>query len=145
MSNLVKKGQPLHHTTTCRKKRGVAYRVNTPWAPSGKTRIIHSEEKIVEIIVKQSKKLIGKVLSYIVTISDLSGVSKSEIFSGVWSYSGRLWQCIKMCGKKVPILYKRKSFEVNIGPYNNGILKLLKSNMNLQFITDVYAMLAYLT
>ena len=47
--------------------------------------------------------------------------------------------------KKVPILYKRKPSEVNIGPYNTVILKLLKANMNLQFVTDVYAMLTYLT
>ena len=46
--------------------------------------------------------------------------------------------------KKVSILYKRKPCEVNIGPYNTVILKLLKSNMNLRFVTGVYAMLAYL-
>ena len=50
-----------------------------------------------------------------------------------------------MYGKKVSILYKRKPCEVNIGPYNTVILKLLKSNMNLQFVTKgVYAMLTYL-
>ena len=50
-----------------------------------------------------------------------------------------------MCEKKVSILYKRKPCEVNIGSYNTVILKLLKSNMNLQFATDVHAMLTYLT
>ena len=45
--------------------------------------------------------------------------------------------------KKVSILYKRKPSEVNIGAYNMVILKLLKSNMNLQFVTGVYAMLTY--
>ena len=47
--------------------------------------------------------------------------------------------------KKVSILYKRKPCDINIGPYNTVILKLLKANMNLQFVTDVYAMLTYLT
>ena len=46
--------------------------------------------------------------------------------------------------KKVSILYKRKPCEVNIGPCNTVILKLLKSDMNLQFVTGVYAMLTYL-
>ena len=59
MSNLVKKVQTHHHTT--------------------RTRIVRSEEKINEIIVKQSKKLIEKVCSYMVTISDLSGVKLSKI------------------------------------------------------------------
>ena len=47
--------------------------------------------------------------------------------------------------KKVSVLYKRESCEVNIGPYSTVILKLAKSNMNLQFATGVYTMLTYLT
>ena len=47
--------------------------------------------------------------------------------------------------KKISILYKGKPCEVNIGPYDTVILKLLKTNMNLQFVTGVYAMLTYLT
>ena len=69
MSNLVKKVQTHHH------KMGVGCRFNAPCEPSNKTRIICSEEKIDETIVNQSKKLIEKVLSYIVTISDLSDVT----------------------------------------------------------------------
>ena len=52
MTNLVKKGQIHHHTTTCRKKKGVVCRFNGPWAPLDKTRIVRSEEKIDETIVK---------------------------------------------------------------------------------------------
>ena len=47
--------------------------------------------------------------------------------------------------KKVSILYKRKPSEVNIAAYNTVISKLLKSNMNLQFVTGVHAMLTNLT
>ena len=79
MSNLVKKVQTRHHTTTGRKKKGLMCRFNAPWGPTDKIRIVCSEEKIDEIIVKQSRKLIDKVLSYIVTISDLSDVTLSEI------------------------------------------------------------------
>ena len=32
-----------------------------------------------------------------------------------------------------------------IGPYDTIILKLFKSNMNIQFVTGIYAMLIYLT
>ena len=46
---------------------------------------------------------------------------------------------------KASILYKRKPSEVNIGPYDTVILKLLKFNVNLQFVTGLYAMLTYLT
>ena len=63
-----------HHTTTCR--------FDAPWAPPDKTRIVRSEKKIDETKVKQSKKLIEKVLSHIVT------VSRTIInFGREWSYS----------------------------------------------------------
>ena len=47
-------------------------RLNALWAPSYKTRIARSEEKIDETIIKHIKKPIDIVLSYIDTISDLS-------------------------------------------------------------------------
>ena len=77
MNNLVKKVQTHHHTTTCRKKKSVTCRFNDPWAPTDKTRIVRSEEKIDETIIKQGRKLIDKVHSYIVTASDLSDVTLS--------------------------------------------------------------------
>ena len=105
MSNLVKRVQTHHHTTTCRKKKGVACRFNAPWAPSDKTRIVRSEEEIDETIVKQSKKL-EKVLSYIVKISDLSDVTLSGVLeeSGVTAeQNDNALGCVET---KVSILYK---------------------------------------
>ena len=66
ISNLLKKVWTHYHTTTCRKKKVVVCRFNSPWAPSDKTRIVRSAENIDETIVRQRKKLIYKVLSYIV-------------------------------------------------------------------------------
>ena len=66
-------------------------------------------------------------------------------FAKVWSCSRIAWQFVRMFRKKVSILYKQKPCEVNIGPHNTVILKLLKSNVNLQLVTSVYTMLAYLT
>ena len=47
--------------------------------------------------------------------------------------------------KKGIYILLKKPCEVNIGPYNTVILKLLKSNMNLQIVPGVYAKLIYLT
>lgn len=47
--------------------------------------------------------------------------------------------------KMVSILYKQAPCEVNIGAGNTIILKILKSNMMLEFVTSLYAMLKYLT
>ena len=99
----------------------------------------------MKTIVSQSKKLIEKVLSYIVTISDLSDVTLSQILEECGVTAEQYDNALGCVEKKVSILYKRKPCEVNIGPYNTVILKLLKANMNLQFFTGVYAMLTYLT
>ena len=142
INNLVKKVQTHHHTTTCRKKKGVVHRFNTPWAPSDKTRIVRSEEKIDETIVNQSKKLTDKVLSYIVTISDLSDVTLSQVLEECGVTEDQYDNALGCVEKKSSILWKRKPCEVNIGPYSTVILK---SNMNLQFVTGVCVMLTYLT
>ena len=47
--------------------------------------------------------------------------------------------------KKVSIIYKRRPCEKDISPYNTVILSLLKSNMNIQFVTGIYGLLRYLT
>ena len=60
MSNFVKKAQTHHHTATSRKKKGVVCRFNAPWAPSSKTRIGCSEEKIDEAIVIRVKNVLKK-------------------------------------------------------------------------------------
>ena len=119
MSNLAKKVQTHHHTTTCRKKKGVACRFNAPWVPSNETRIIRFEEKIDETIVSQSKKIIEKVLSYIVTISDLSHITLSQILEECGVTAEQYDSALGCVEKKVSILYKRKPCEVNIGPYNS--------------------------
>ena len=73
MNKLVRKVQTHHHATTYRKKKGF----NAPWTPSMETRIVRCEENIDEMKVKSSKKLIEKVLSYIVKLDDLSYISYS--------------------------------------------------------------------
>ena len=85
------------------------------------------------------------MLSYIVAITDLPDVTLSEILEECGVTGEQYDNALGCVEKMVSILYKQKPCEVNIGPYNTVILKLLKSNMNLQIVADVYAMLMYLT
>lgn len=57
----------------------MACRFNARWVPSDETRIERSEESVDEAKVNQSKKLIDKVIFYIITINDLSNITLSEI------------------------------------------------------------------
>ena len=47
--------------------------------------------------------------------------------------------------RKLSIHYKRNTNEKDISPYNTVILSLMKSNMNLQYVTGIYGLLTYLT
>ena len=129
MSNLVKKVQTLHHTTTCRKKKYLACRFNSHWTPSDKIRIVRFEQKNDKIIIKQSKKLTEKVLSYIVTKILL----QKECVVTAEQYNNALG-CVE---KQVSILYKRKPCEGNIVPYNTGILLFLRQPKISSFIYPV--------
>lgn len=108
MSNLVKWAETHYHTTTCRNKKGVSCRFNAPWASSDKTRIVRSEEKIDETILKQSKKSIKEVLSYIITMSDLSVVTLSEILKECGVTAEQNNNALRCVVKKVCILCKWK-------------------------------------
>ena len=94
--------QTHRYTTTCRKKESIECRFNNPWALSDKNRIVPPKEKIDETTVKQSKNLIDKVLSYVITISDLSYILLSEILEGCGVIAETYYNrtCIGMCGKK---------------------------------------------
>ena len=141
---LVKKLKTHYHATTCKKKKDVTSRINATLAPTDKTRTVRFEEKIDEALVKQSRKLIDKVLSNIVTISDLSDATLSEHLEECGVKPEQYENALGCVEKKVSISYKQKPSEVSIEPYNTVILKFLRSNMNLQFITSAYAKLTYL-
>lgn len=64
---------------------------NAPWAPSDETTIVHSDEKVDETKVQQSKKLTEKVLFYIITINGMS-----DVF-------GKLWMCYQKFLKSVEL------------------------------------------
>ena len=85
------------------------------------------------------------MFSYIVAISNLSNVTLSELLEECGVTAEQYGNALGCVGKKFSIFYKRKPCEVNIGPYNTVILKLSKSNVNLQYVTGVYAMITYLT
>lgn len=66
-------------------------------------------------------------------ILDLANVSRKDYEEALSLYKS-----------KATITYKRGLNETFISPYNTVILATLKANMNIQFVTVVYAILAYL-
>ena len=67
-------------------------------------------------------------------VLDESGITK-----------GQYDDALEVMDNRVSIVYKRKLNEGYISPYNTVLLSLVKSNMNLQFVTGIYGMILYLT
>ena len=144
LNGLVKSVQTHRHTSTCRKKKGVTCRFNAPWPPSEKTRIVRGGD-VNEVKWKESKKILDKVLNEITSALDLSDVTLNDILESCDASETEYSHALECVQKKVSIIYKRRPCEKDISPYNTVILSLLKSNMNIQFVTGVYGLLTYLT
>ena len=144
LNNLVKTVQTHHHTFTCRKKKGVKCRFNAPWPPSDKTRIVRGGD-VDKDNLKESKKILDKVLCLISSKIDLFDVTLGDILHTCRLSEKEYNNALETMQKKVYIIYKRRPIEKDISPYNTVILSLLKSNMNIQFVTGVYGLLTYLT
>jgi len=47
--------------------------------------------------------------------------------------------------KKTTIFYKRKPCDTSISPYNTVVLQIWQANMNIQYVTGIHGVIAYLT
>ena len=133
------------HTFTCRKKKGVRCRFNAPWPPSKTTRIIRGEN-LSSDEVKKSKRLVDKVLHEITSMQyGLNDVILEDILYSCGISEEEYENAMDTMQKNTTILYKRQANEINVVPYNTVLLTLLRSNMNIQFVTGSYGLLTYLT
>lgn len=135
---MVKKTADHYYTTTFGKKRGIACRFYAVWWPSYETKVVFSDEKIGE--TKAGKVLIEKVFSYI-TINDLSDVTQSELLEECGVTAEQDANAL-VCVEKRSLYYiNRNIVKSTSDNIILAILKLLKSNMNLEFVTGMQCLL----
>ena len=95
--------------------------------------------------MKEKKAILDQVLLNISNRTDLTDVPLSEILSDCDISEEQYYDAIDYMSNKVTIVYKRKPSEKNVSTYNPVVLSLMKSNMNIQFVTGYYGLLKYLT
>ncbi|XP_066913784.1 uncharacterized protein [Clytia hemisphaerica] len=143
--HLVNTVQKHHHTFTCRKKSGSRCRFKAPWPPCEETLIIRGKY-IDKNEYRQSKRILDKVLDEINNCStDLESVTLDDLLLSFDLSRDEYFSALDTVQRKLTVIYKRKPQETNIGPYNTVIISLLQSNMNIQYVTNMYAVLAYIT
>ena len=76
---------------------------------------------------------------------DISELTLQNVLDESGITKGQYDDALEVMDNRVSIVYKRKLNEGYISPYNTVLLSLVKSNMNLQFVTGIYGMILYLT
>ena len=144
LKELADSRQVHHHTRTCRKKKNVNCRFYYPKPPTAVTTIArHPNDELQKQKIKNARSIISLVMetmectgTYLTLQEVLQEVNVSEM-----DYQ----EALKTSLKKTTVLLKCKPTETCVNPYNPIILKALRANMDIQYITDVWACVAYIT
>ena len=115
-----------------------------PQPPTDRTIISRSQKSKSEL--RKSKDICKKVEVVIENLGEEQLASKtiSDILSDAKVGETEYYQALDTLRSKMTILYKRKVNETHISPYCPPLLAIMRSNMNIQFITDPYGVLHYL-
>merc|ERR1712224_450322 len=136
--------QTHHHTTTCRKRKGVRCRFYAPWPPT-ETTVISRNEGVDKEQWTKSKQVLDKVLDKLTGANNLQELELSKVLESCEVSQTEYENALLLSERKLRVLYKRKPDATFISPYNPILLSAVKSNMNLQYVTGVYGLLAYLS
>ena len=93
---------------------------------------------------KQSKAILNKVLEEILICDDFDR-NLEEILNSYNVSEYDFYDALHTSDRKLSIHYKQKPNEKDVSPYNTVTLSLIKSSMNLQYVTGIYGLLTYLT
>ena len=141
LHELVITRQTHHHTKTCKKKLTLPCRFHFKRPPSNIT-IITDAKSLTTKEINDNKKIISSVM----TILDKTDKYKNveEIIQQT-KYNEEQYHNALNTNTKQTIMYKRKPNETSINPYNPYILKALRSNMDIQYVLNVWACIAYIS
>ena len=142
LNKLTNAVQQHKQTFTCRKRKGVTCCFNVPWPLSDETRIARGTNVSKEGL-KRGKEILDKALSEVIIIDD-DDATFNKVLDSCSVTEDKYIQALETMKRKISIIYKRKLNEMMISPHNTVLLNLIKSNMNLQFVTGIYGLLVHL-
>jgi DNA replication protein DnaC len=144
LHNLVLNRQTHHHTTSCKKNKDANCRHGYAKMPSSKTCIAR---KPTEENSKEKIDWARGVLTKVMDAMEVTGtdISSPDLLAEANVTAEDHEKACEITLKKTSIIMKRDPSETCINPYNPVILLALRSNMDIQYITDVWACVAYIT
>ena len=144
LNKLVNSLQTHHCTKTCKKKKGIKCRFNAPWPPTEQTKIVFANEDKKSL--DKANNCINKILKEIQIIGDaIENFDLDQLLDSAHVSREDYDSCLDIMYKRCTMLYKRKPNEAWVVPYNTVLLYTWCANMNIQCITGIYGVIAYLT
>ena len=104
-----------------------------------------SNKYIIKSKFKAANKIVNDVLATMNGITDLSCVTEEELLKLATVSKKDYYNSLLLMKRKVTIFYKRNPSESLVSPYNTVLLKIWQANMNIQYVTGVHGVIAYLT
>ncbi|XP_071943751.1 uncharacterized protein [Antedon mediterranea] len=132
------------HSKSC-KKKGTNCRFNFPRQPSEKTfvmRLIVDKNNDDKDATKQAKELLTKVKD---AVSNEETYQKAkELFQSLGITQNAFEDANNCIATEEKIVIKRNPQDVWVNQYNPSLLRAWNANMDIQYITNVYACIIYL-
>ena len=143
---LVKTRQVHHHTKTCKKNKNKSCRFGYPRSPSPFTLIARPPDNEDAACIKQrAMKIQGKVYQALLKSDLNTPLTLDTILNNAQITESDYIAALKTAQRRTTIILKRDPSETKVNNYNSHILRALGANMDIQFITNIWACIAYLT
>ena len=91
----------------------------------------HWGNEIKQNLLTWSKKVLDLVLLRIIQTDTVQHIALSKVLEGCNVTEYQYYEVVKNFQKKLEAIYKRNLFEVNMEPYNNVILLLFQTSMDI--------------
>ncbi|WAR15763.1 hypothetical protein MAR_005868 [Mya arenaria] len=135
-----------HHTRTCKKNKNKTCRFSYPKTPSPETCIARVPEGENSDTLKEEARLVLQKVHQLITSpeSEFDGMSTLDVILQMAGVSSNEYVSALQVAQRRTVL-KRSPQEIMVNNYNKDILRALRANMDIQFITNIWACIAYLT
>ena len=151
LNELIKEVNCHKHTKSCKKYDGNC-RYHFPRFPSDKTFFATSDslddldedEKKEEI--RKCKDTLSRVKEKLETLTDREEeMSLKNFLASIQIDEEKYYKALGTSQRGVTIIHKRSLKERNVNNYNPQFMQVWQANMDIQFCTDTYAIVTYIT
>ena len=152
LNQLVREVNCHHHTDSCKKYDGNC-RYGFPRFPSDKTMFAISpslldeeEEEERKDTIKKAKNLLAKVKEKLEIITEEEEkLSVRAFLDKLDIQEDKYYEALAISERGTNIILKRSLKERNVNNYNPEFMLVWQANMDIQFCTDTYAVITYIT